>query len=767
MALFLSAALLLSGCVSDGEAAIETGTTTASEAEASETTSAAETTSTAETTPAASETAAKESAEAPSYVSQLSLRKLEDCYVTIPDEYAAKFAPSIKNIGGSGYPFYRTSAYNALEITGWNTCRESSMLLGDGAVAAAKSKIFAEKISSPYEVSYNNPVLVFDPVEADSNTLKINEVKLGCNIYGTPETNQSIKVRAFIRKTDEDSEKVKTEFIIDPAYLRGIPVYSQKEEEMTFDINGEEVKMDSFPVTASVNFYEINGTLGSEYAYASLDLDGLGIDYSTKTGYSCEASVNSVNILTDDVSAAIDGNYLGMDEDGKDPEMSETFNAIVGSIDTIYTDDTYGIVLLDMDFDGTPEVLVSHYKPGTGESEWDRNYEATADVDVYRVKDGGLKYIDTMHLAHIVVYDVSNFLGLKTLDDGTKGWFATTREDAQEVDCLFTLEGDTLKKTEVFRAGDLTDDGDGYFYYFGEKVTPEIVHIELTEEEKNEPYAFEEKYVWNGITARFGTWELYGFARQDFCKDIEESYLLYSDWIVQMEDNYVIITDMQKNELSKRDVIFNLAYLVDAFYLGDYNPAKHSYEYRFLGDYAKPVIYLYPEEDTKVSISVDFTDGGAITCSYPEYNGGWNVTAMPDGTLYDENGDEYYCLYWEGVGGASFDRSKGWCVVGKDTAAFLREKLLQIGLTAREANEFIIYWLPIMQENPYNIISFHTESYAAAVPLSVSPAPDSVIRVFMTFEASESPVEIAPQELPEYERNGFTLVEWGGIEVTK
>ena len=42
----------------------------------------------------------------------------------------------------------------------------------------------------------------------------------------------------------------------------------------------------------------------------------------------------------------------------------------------------------------------------------------------------------------------------------------------------------------------------------------------------------------------------------------------------------------------------------------------------------KPVIYLYPPQETQVSVYID-TD---LAVTYPEYNGGWNVTALPDGT---------------------------------------------------------------------------------------------------------------------------------------
>ena len=61
---------------------------------------------------------------------------------------------------------------------------------------------------------------------------------------------------------------------------------------------------------------------------------------------------------------------------------------------------------------------------------------------------------------------------------------------------------------------------------------------------------------------------------------------------------------------------------------------------------AKPVIYLYPEQETTVSVSLDYT--GTLTATYPAYEDGWRVTAEPDGTLYDENGDEYSYLFWEG-----------------------------------------------------------------------------------------------------------------------
>ncbi len=177
----------------------------------------------------------------------------------------------------------------------------------------------------------------------------------------------------------------------------------------------------------------------------------------------------------------------------------------------------------------------------------------------------------------------------------------------------------------------------------------------------------------------------------------------------------------------------------------------------------KPVIYLYPEETTDVSVKLDFA--GKLTCTYPSYQDGWTVMAQPDGTLTDADGKVYNYLYWEGEDDSVYDMSKGFCVKGSETAAFLEEALAKLGLTRREANEFIVYWLPLMEENAYNVISFQKEAYTDRAGLQISPEPDTVIRVFMAWYGSKKPVEIPAQELTAPERTGFTVVEWGGSEI--
>ncbi len=180
---------------------------------------------------------------------------------------------------------------------------------------------------------------------------------------------------------------------------------------------------------------------------------------------------------------------------------------------------------------------------------------------------------------------------------------------------------------------------------------------------------------------------------------------------------------------------------------------------------AKPVIYLYPEMETEVAVRLNYS--GRLTCTYPEYNGGWRVLARPDGSLKDlETGEEYSYLFWEGMSNAEYDMSRGYVVKGEATAKFLREILQAMGLTPKEYNEFIVYWLPKMQDNPYNLITFQTEAYTEGAKLEIEPEPDSMLRVFMAYKALSEPVSVEePDAVTPFERKGFTVVEWGGAEV--
>src|SRR5262249_27977486 len=152
----------------------------------------------------------------------------------------------------------------------------------------------------------------------------------------------------------------------------------------------------------------------------------------------------------------------------------------------------------------------------------------------------------------------------------------------------------------------------------------------------------------------------------------------------------------------------------------------------------------------------------ALIAAYPDYDSkikGWRVTAYPDGHLINHaDRREYSYLFWEGIPHPKpiYDLSEGFVVKGSETKDFLQNALETLGLTPREANEFIVYWLPRMESNPYNLIHFAGEEYTRTAPLKISPEPDSQLRVFMVFQRLEARVPVKAQKWEPFRRNGFT-----------
>lgn len=180
----------------------------------------------------------------------------------------------------------------------------------------------------------------------------------------------------------------------------------------------------------------------------------------------------------------------------------------------------------------------------------------------------------------------------------------------------------------------------------------------------------------------------------------------------------------------------------------------------------KPIIYLYPNEE--IGVTVKLRNSDKITCSYPKYNDGWNVIAKPNGDLKEVDTDKnLYALYYESENVYDFQmENEGFVIRDEETVEFLEEKLSILGLTEREAQEFIIYWLPKLEANKYNYVRFASaDEINLNMPLEISPIPDTTIRVLMTYKGLEMPINVEEQQLVSPERIGYVAVEWGGTEI--
>lgn len=183
----------------------------------------------------------------------------------------------------------------------------------------------------------------------------------------------------------------------------------------------------------------------------------------------------------------------------------------------------------------------------------------------------------------------------------------------------------------------------------------------------------------------------------------------------------------------------------------------------------KPVIYLYPTHKQDIEVKLEYK--WKIIADYPDYNDqikGREVTAYPDGKIINKiDKQEYNYIFWEGLTKEKINRdfSKWFVIKGEDTKKFLQQKLSEIGLTPREYNEFIVYWYPLMQNNKYNIIHFADKQYTNIAPLTISPKPDSILRIFMVYKPSEEIIPIEEQEIKPFQRKWFTVIEWWGTKI--
>ena len=185
---------------------------------------------------------------------------------------------------------------------------------------------------------------------------------------------------------------------------------------------------------------------------------------------------------------------------------------------------------------------------------------------------------------------------------------------------------------------------------------------------------------------------------------------------------------------------------------------------------AKPVIYLYPEKETNINIKLNFK--GKLTTTYPEYNKGWNVLAKPNGNLINlADNKQHKYLFWEGINDNNDvynNINEGFIVQGDSALVFLDSTLTKIGLNQFERNDFIVYWLPQMQKNKYNFVHFLVNSGCDKIAeLNINPKPETEIRVYIILKKINKPYKIPLQNIKKKVRKGYTIVEWGGSELTR
>lgn len=193
----------------------------------------------------------------------------------------------------------------------------------------------------------------------------------------------------------------------------------------------------------------------------------------------------------------------------------------------------------------------------------------------------------------------------------------------------------------------------------------------------------------------------------------------------------------------------------------------------------KPVIYCYSEKSQSFEMTLNAK--GDLSFAYPALNADqtWSMNLENNQLTDAKSKQKYPYLFWESqqenvyFKGELFKKDKieiNASMVSKSkVVSFLDSNLTVLGFNSQEKTDFITYWGPRMQKSNFYLIQFlqndECEQFAS---YQIDPKPDHLNRFYMLFmgnETNDFPYFASPQKLKPLERNGFYMVDWGGIEL--
>lgn len=176
----------------------------------------------------------------------------------------------------------------------------------------------------------------------------------------------------------------------------------------------------------------------------------------------------------------------------------------------------------------------------------------------------------------------------------------------------------------------------------------------------------------------------------------------------------------------------------------------------------KPNIYIYPEQELFLNITLDFPKGGGVVASIPEYGNGWEVTVDTAGKI----DNKYDYLFYESEQPDVWQMNKGWCIKTENLTNFFTQNLSEYGFKGREINDFNEYWIPRFQNSDYYIFYPQTnELIDSVIELSFSEKPDNILRLFYVVHESDEDIseDLLQPSINPFSRDGFFVTEWGVI----
>ncbi|MFH1589504.1 MAG: hypothetical protein ABIB43_02975 [archaeon] len=191
--------------------------------------------------------------------------------------------------------------------------------------------------------------------------------------------------------------------------------------------------------------------------------------------------------------------------------------------------------------------------------------------------------------------------------------------------------------------------------------------------------------------------------------------------------------------------------------------------------FEKPAVYLYPESDSIIDVKIETT--GDIIVSEPDYNNGWNVFVTREGEIEGT----YDYLFYEVEFKKKIElENEGWVVPYNELEEWMDTVLFDLGLNEKEQSQFKEYWINrLPKANYYEIKLLSQEFLKEEMDLIITPEPDTILRLNFYFKALKETLSSETAGAPKDEllsetsleepkintpsREGFTVVEWGGV----
>ena len=178
----------------------------------------------------------------------------------------------------------------------------------------------------------------------------------------------------------------------------------------------------------------------------------------------------------------------------------------------------------------------------------------------------------------------------------------------------------------------------------------------------------------------------------------------------------------------------------------------------------KPNIYLY-YDNTGTTIQVQFAQPELLTTSIPDYDTGWSVTNLGNGKLAGEEGSTYDYLFYESVTSkALFQREAGYRISAAEREEAFRDILTAMSFTPAEIEDFVEFWCRRLDDGvDYIMYPQDTATVDLAMPVTVTPEPDHMERIWFVFEQDEGQQAATPETIVLERDDSRTVIEWGGM----